>query len=112
MPSFAKSDIQEFELPSSTEDDKAIVKVDMTVTGGMAEDMFDETGQLSKPVSSILAGSIKEWNFTDESGSVAQITTDNIRRLPPEDFNFLSEQIMPKLNVIATAQVSSSEKKA
>lgn len=111
MPSFAKADIQEFELPSSTPDDKALASVDLTVYGGQAEDIFDSAGQLKRPVSSILAGAIKSWNFVDDSGAIAPITTDNVRRLSPEDFNFLSEKVLPKLNVVATAQVQPAEKK-
>lgn len=112
MPSFAKSDIQEFELPSSTPEDKALASLDLTVYGGQAEDIFDSAGQLKRPVSSILAGAIKSWNFVDDAGNPAPITSDNVRRLSPEDFNFLSEKILPKLNVVATAQVKPAEKKA
>ena len=111
MPTFAQPKIEELELPSSTPDDKAIVKVDTTVYGGMAEDMFDETGSLSGPVSSVLAAAIKEWNFTDIDGTPVPITRENIRRLGPADFNFLSEKVVAKLNVIATAQVGADEKK-
>lgn len=111
MPYFPEENLQEFELPSSTPDDKAIVTIDLTVYGGMAEDVFDENGQVHAPASSIISNAIKSWNFTDRAGNIVPITRDTVRKLSPEDFNFISEKIMPQLGVSAKAQVTAVEKK-
>lgn len=111
MPKFQMLEIQEFELPSSTKDDPAIVTMDLTVTGGTAEDVYGE-GDKSRVTSRLLASALRSWNFVDDSGNVAPITPDNVRRLSSEDFEFLANKLLSKLELAASAQaVSEAEKK-
>ncbi|WP_425005777.1 hypothetical protein [Mycolicibacterium sp. S3B2] len=98
--------VEKLKMPSG-----ATVELDTAVTGGMAEDMFDERGQLKAPVSTILSNQIRSWDYEDGHGSIAEINQKNIRRIPPADFNFLAEKVMAPLGMIAEAQVLPDEKK-
>lgn len=106
MVKLVKESIEKLTMPSGAQ-----VAVDTAVSGGLAEDIFDERGQMKAPVSSILYSLIKSWDYEDDEGKVEEITQAKVRRLPPADFNFLSEKIMPQLGIIAEAQVSTDEKK-
>lgn len=106
MVKLIQEKIEKLTMPSG-----ATVEVDTAVSGGLAEDIFDEQGQMKAPVSSILYSLIKSWDYEDGEGNIEPITHAKIRRLPPQDFNYLSERIMPQLGVIAEAQVSPAEKK-
>lgn len=56
----------------------------------------------------ILAGRIKEWNFTEADGTPTPITLDNVMRLPMQDMTALFE----KLDLKNLAPLAGEEKKS
>lgn len=112
MPQLRESEIESFELPSSTPDDKAIVEIDMTITGGVAED-YNMSQDKGAAASRILASAIKSWNFTDKDGQVVPITSETVRRLDVADWGFLAEKFFTKIGVEISAQaVPTDEQKS
>jgi len=86
------------ELPSIKESE--IVMYTSLLTGEMME-MYKKFPKMSDATSSdaqdggyeMLLKSIKEWNFTDETGKDLPITMDIIRQFPLNDFLFLTGKI-------------------
>lgn len=109
MPQLVGSNIVELELPSSTEDDKAIVTIDLGIDGGVAEDMY--RGSAGGRTSHVLATIIKDWNFEDEEGNKAEITPEAVRRLPAIDYMFLSNKVFDKLHMTVSAEAVPEPKK-
>lgn len=111
MPQLSQSNIEELTLPTNP-DDPIKVTVDTAVTGGMAEDVIGEDGKISKPISAIITNAIKSWNVTDADGNPEPVTQESVRRMEPDDFMFLGNKILDKLNVAIEAKaVSTAEKK-
>lgn len=111
MPKLGQSNIVELRLPSSTEDDPAIVKLDLNITGGQAEDLYD-SDKKSGATFELIAQTIKEWNFTDADDKPVPITADNVRKLNVGDFKFISEQLFGLLGLQAEiSAIPQDEKK-
>lgn len=58
-------------------------------------DLIVELQRELKPskVLSLLPKLIKEWNFTDESGTILPITPENINLLSDDDLKFIIDQV-------------------
>lgn len=112
MPQLGVEKIKKLVLPSSTEDDQAVVEIDTNITGGQAADLYGSLDEVQATFG-ILALAIRSWNFTDADGQPAPITVETVRKLSAKDFEFLSTELGEELNLKVSAQaVPKDEKKA
>lgn len=95
MPKLGAQRLEKYKMPSSTADDEAHVTVNLNFDAGTIIDIESETAKAATV--DMMEKMIVEWNYTDDSGQVAPITKDNIRRMPGIDFAFLDKKIEEKL---------------
>lgn len=102
---------QQVYLPSTKdlpEADRAWVKLQSgRILGGDLSGVDDPESEMGVAIA-ILAGRIKEWNFTEADGSPTPITLENVKRLELNDMNYLFEQLDLKQSV----SLSTEEKKS
>lgn len=107
-----QGETKRYTLPSSAtlppEQQAYVVLQGGRILGGDLSNVDDPESKLGVAIA-ILAGRIKEWNFTEADGKPTPITLDNVKRLELEDLYFLFEQLDLK-NVAAT--MSAEEKKS
>jgi hypothetical protein len=100
MPLVTSEQLEKMFLPTSEslpESEKEWVVMDVSpLRGGDLESVtsFDDDNVL-KFYGQIVSGRIREWNVTD-NGVVADITPDNVKRLPFEDLAHLYSKITGK----------------
>lgn len=112
MPTLpSQGETQQVFLPSTKDQpqpEQAWVKLQSgRVLGGDTVNVDDLESKMGVALA-ILAGRIKEWNFTDADGTPTPITLENVKRLELEDMNFLFE----KLDLQQTVSLSTEEKKS
>lgn len=96
--------VESFTLPVS----EAVVQLQTgVILGGDIVNVDDPNNQMGVALA-ILAGRIKEWNFTEPDGSATAISLDNVKRLPMEDMSFLFD----KLNLNNMTSLAGEEKKS
>lgn len=78
-------------LPSSTEEDPAYVKVYDSVVAGDYDDIDPNPDKPRDTMYAIYAKIIQEWNFKDENNVVYPITMDNCRLLKSDDLAAIRE---------------------
>lgn len=111
MPVLGQEKLVEINLPSSTEDDPAIVTVNVKIHAGQAE-VLENSDDRSDAVFELMATLVKSWNFTDADGNQAPITPDSLRKLDVIDFKMLTETIFASIkDQIEIEVVSKDEKK-
>lgn len=94
MPKFeTKDEIIEIVLPVS----KAKVKIKTKMDFGMALDYGKTVGQDRGNIP-LLIKMIQGWDFTYEDGKEVPINSETISALDYRDGNFISEEIVKKLN--------------
>ena len=112
MPKLSSPNIVELKLPSGTEDDPTIVKLDTTITTKQALDLSQDEDKTEATIGLITAG-IKEWNYANEKGEIEPINAETVGRMPLEDFTVLAEKIGESVDATLSAErVSNPEKKA
>src|SRR3954471_24464573 len=92
MPVLGKQCLKRLELPGYPDDDKAFVTI---VTNPKAEvwEGMDTTDNMSA-MFLILSRVIVEWNFTDETGQVALVTPETVRKaLSATDLTLIQEEM-------------------
>lgn len=98
-------------MPSSTDDDPAIVTVNTKIDAGQAE-ILENSDSRSDAVFTLMASLIKSWNFTDAEGNSAPITPESLRRLDIVDFKALTDDMFKTIkDEVQIDVVSKDEKK-
>jgi hypothetical protein len=111
MPKLGQEKLVELKLPSSTDDDPAVVTVNTAIDAGQAE-VLENSDQRSDAVFELLASLIKSWNFLGDDGKTAPITTANLRRLDVVDFKTITEAIFDRIKLeLEVSPVPAAEKK-
>lgn len=111
MPALLSSNVIEIRLPSSTDDDPAIVKMDVTISGSQGLALADAKSK-SDAMVNLIAKAISEWNFTTKEGIPEPITEQTVSRLCMEDFTALAERLGESVEqTIGKKHVGSDEKK-
>lgn len=109
MPQLGAQKLERVELPSSTADDPSFVVLDLNLEAGYLIDM--ETDNVKQATLELMTNMIKEWNYTDASGNIAEISKENVRKIGGMDFAFLDSYIQNKLESQSRQAVPSEEKK-
>lgn len=97
MPQLGNKKIQKFYLPSTAaeavEADKAWVEINMTINVEDIKDVQQYDDQLDQ-TAYVVSRLITSWNLTNPGTEVvADITPENVRKLPLADFQFLGSKI-------------------
>ena len=111
MPILGQEKLIEVRLPSSTDEDPAIVTVNVKIHAGQAE-VLENSDDRADAVFELMATLVKSWNFTDAGGRQAEITPQSLRKLDVVDFKILTETVFESIkDQIEIKVVSDDEKK-
>jgi len=109
MPKLSQSKIAKINLPSSTKEDPAWAKVNMSLTAGDVLDIRENATGLAELSAAVVARAIQEWNFVDDNEQPAPINEQTVRGIPAKDFNHLSDLLLAS---VQAKPVGDEEKKA
>ncbi|MBU1082460.1 MAG: hypothetical protein KKB59_18385 [Spirochaetes bacterium] len=84
------------------------VDVPKEMSYGMAESFFGNENKM-EAAKQMLVKAILKWNITEESGDVAEINEENIKRLPASVVTKILDCITAKLEVPKKKSSTSSE---
>lgn len=105
MPKLGVQNIKTVYLPSTkdaaTPEDKAWVKLNMSATINDVDGITSYENEVDQSAYA-LSQLITEWNLTNEADeNIAEISIENVRKLPLQDFNYLGLLLRGQLSTQA-----------
>lgn len=91
--------VDENELEKIDLGDGFFVKIISEISYQDAEIIFNNSKNENEMTIDMLFSFIKEWNVAEKDGKIAEITKENIKRLPLKLINIIAQEIKPKLEL-------------
>lgn len=110
MSKLLPANIVKVDLPSSTAEDPAWVKLDLSLNAGLSV-LLASSPNKGEAIITSLASIITTWSFADDKGKMEPITVDSVRRMHPEDFDKLCDLLTNEFLKQQSPQVDVEEKK-